>query len=206
VIAGADCTRTAPAAERNKGPILAVLRYVLPETGLVLEVASGTGQHVIHFANALPTLTWQPSDPDVEARTSIRAWIAESQLTNVREPLALDVREEPWPIESADAILSINMVHIAPWAATLGLMKGAARLLGGNGVLFLYGPYRRLGQHTALSNEEFDRELRSTNSDWGVRDLEAVAEAALESGLELHDIVEMPANNLSVLFRRDRAI
>jgi SAM-dependent methyltransferase len=191
---------TAPAAERNKEPILRVLRQVLPASGLVLEIASGTGQHAVHFAAALPRLTWQPSDPDADARASIEAWRAETGLPNILAPLALDVRDHPWPIKQADALICINMVHISPWQATLELMSGAARLLGPNGVVFLYGPYRRLGRHTAPSNEAFDSDLRARNSEWGVRDLEAVADVAASHGLALQQVVEMPANNLSVVF------
>src|SRR5918993_2998870 len=154
---------TAPAAERNKEPILAVLRRVLPERGLVLEIASGTGQHVIHFAGELPHLTWQPSDPDPELRSSIRAWIAQTGLSNVRAPLELDVCRQPWPVDAADAVVCINMIHIAPWAATTALMAGAARLLPTTGVLVLYGPGRREGRHTAPSNEAFDRQLQASN-------------------------------------------
>ena len=193
---------TAPAAERNKDPILAVLRRVLPETGLVLEIASGTGQHIVHFAAALPRLAWQPSDPDPEMRVSIAAWIAETGLPNVRQPLAIDVRDEQWPVEHADAVLAVNMVHIAPWTATLGLIRGAGRLLPARGALILYGPYKRGGSHTAPSNKAFDAQLRASNPEWGVRDLEAVVDAARLQGIELEEVVEMPANNLTVVFRR----
>jgi SAM-dependent methyltransferase len=193
---------TAPAAARNKEPILAVLRRVLPETGLILEIASGTGEHVVHFAQALPKLTWQPSDPDPEMRASITAWIAETGLSNVRRALAVDVREEAWPVEHADAVLCINMVHISPWTATLGLMRGAGRLLGPGGLLVLYGPYKRLGRHTAPSNETFDAQLRASNRQWGVRDLEAVENAARVQGLWLEEVVAMPANNLTVVLRQ----
>ena len=178
-----------------------MLKRVLPARGLVLEIASGTGQHVIHFARELPHLTWQPSDPDPELRASIRAWIAQTGLSNVRVPLDLDVGRLPWPIEEADAVVCINMIHIAPWPATPALMAGAARLLSATGVLVLYGPYRREGQHTAPSNEAFDRSLRSSNPDWGVRDLEAVTEAAASHGLALQDVIAMPANNFCVVFR-----
>src|SRR4051812_47992360 len=191
----------AAAAERNKGPILTVLKGVLPASGLVLEIASGTGQHVVHFAEAMSHLTWQPSDPDPELRASIRAWIAQTGLSNVRVPLDLDVCRLPWPIEAADAVVCINMIHIAPWPATPALMAGAARLLPATGLLVLYGPYRREGQHTAPSNAAFDRSLRSSNPDWGVRDLDAVTEAAASHGLELQDVVPMPANNFCVVFR-----
>jgi SAM-dependent methyltransferase len=192
---------TAPAAERNKEPILAVLRRVLPESGVVLEIASGTGQHVVHFGAALPDLIWQPSDPRPEMRASIEAWIAETGLPNVRSPLAIDVRADEWPVERADAVICINMVHIAPWSATSGLMRGAARLLRGKGVLILYGPYRRFGAHTAPSNEAFDVQLRASNPEWGVRDVEAVSQAAEDNQFALDEIVEMPANNLTLVFR-----
>lgn len=194
--------QTAPAAERNKAPILEVLRRVLPDSGLVLEIASGTGQHVVHFARALPELTWQPSDPNPQARSSIEAWVAHERLTNVLAPLNLDVRSAGRPIERADAIMCINMTHISPWASTLGLMALAGQLLGPGGVLFLYGPFGRSGQHTAPGNEAFDRQLRNQNPEWGVRDLEAVVHAGESEGLLLADTMEMPANNLSVVFRR----
>jgi SAM-dependent methyltransferase len=193
---------TAPAAERNKDPILEVLRRVLPDTGLVLEIASGTGQHIVHFGAALPKLAWQPSDPDPEMRASVAAWIAETGLPNVRQPLAIDVRDEQWPVEHADAVVSINMIHIAPWVATVGLMRGAGRLLPANGALVLYGPYKRGGCHTAPSNAAFDAQMRASNAEWGVRDLEAVVDAARPQGLELEEVVEMPANNLTVVLRR----
>jgi SAM-dependent methyltransferase len=192
----------APAPERNKGPILDVLQRVLPQTGLVLEIASGTGQHVAHFAAALPNLTWQPSDPDTRGHESIRAWT--EALPNVRAPLVLDV-QRPWPLTHADAIVCINMIHISPWEATLALIDGAARVLPQGGVLFLYGPYRRFGQHTAPSNAAFDASLRATDPAWGVCDLEAVEERAEAVGLRVDEIVEMPANNLSVVFRKSPA-
>jgi SAM-dependent methyltransferase len=194
--------RSAPAVARNRDPILEVLRSALPETGRVLEIASGTGEHIVHFARALPTLEWQPSDPSGDARQSISAWIAASGLTNIGEPLALDAANSDWPMEAADAILCINMVHISPWEATRGLMRGADRLLGPGGLLYLYGPYRREGRHTAPSNAAFDADLRARNLEWGVRDLEAVAAEAAANGLMLDRVVEMPANNLSLLFVR----
>ena len=190
------------AAERNKEPILAVLRRVLPPAGLVLEIGSGTGQHVACFAKGLPALTWQPSDPDAPARDSVRAWIAHEQLANVRDPVELDVTRSPWPLPRANAVISINMIHIAPWAATEGLISGARDLLPPGGVLFLYGPYRRGGQHTAPSNEAFDARLRADNAAWGVRDLEAVLALAAAAGFAPTEIVEMPANNLSVVLTR----
>jgi len=201
VSARTEVPLTAPAAERNKDPILAVLKRVLPSSGTVLEIASGPGQHVVHFARALPALTWQPSDPDPEMRASIRAWIAGSGLPGVRAPLDLDVHAQPWPVESADAVACSNMIHIAPWSATTALMGGVARILAPGGVLVLYGPFRQAGRHTARGNEAFDRSLRASNPEWGVRDLEAVVTIASSAGLALEDVVAMPANNLSVLFR-----
>jgi len=194
--------RHTPAAERNRDPILAVLRRVLPAEGLVLEVASGTGQHAAWFAAALPDLDWQPSDRDAEARASIAAWCA--GVANVRAPLAIDAARGDWPIVRADALLCINMVHIAPWPATVGLMAGAGRLLDAGAPLVLYGPYRRDGRHTAPSNEAFDLDLRRRDPTWGVRDLEAVAGEAERHGFDLDEVVEMPANNLTVVFRRRR--
>jgi SAM-dependent methyltransferase len=191
--------RTAPAAERNKEPILGVLKRVLPARGLVLEVASGSGQHVAHFARALPALQWQPTEFDPDMLPSIAAWIEAEPLANVRAPLLLDVGK-PWPIDRADAVVCINMTHISPWQATLDLISGTARVLDSGGVLFLYGPYRRFGAHTAPSNEAFDADLRARNPDWGVRDLEAVEAVAQQQGFALKDIAAMPANNFSVAF------
>lgn len=192
--------RHAPATARNRDPILAVLRDVLPERGLVLEVASGTGEHAAAFAAALPALDWQPSDPDAEARASIDAWCAHT--SNVRPALALDAAAADWPIDRADAILCINMVHISPWAATEGLMAGAERLLAPGAPLYLYGPYRRAGVPTAPSNEAFDADLKARNPAWGLRDLADVTALASARGLLLDRVVDMPANNLSVVFRR----
>lgn len=190
------------AAERNKGPILDVLARVLPRRGVVLEVASGTGQHVVHFARALPDLTWQPSDPDPELLESIALRIREERLANVNPPVGLDVASLPWPLQRADAIVCINMIHVAPWSATLALLEGAKALLPARHVLFLYGPYRRFGQHTSGSNEQFDCDLHARNPEWGLRDLEAVSEAAASRGLVLAEIVAMPANNFSLIFGR----
>jgi SAM-dependent methyltransferase len=198
----------APAAERNRGPILAVLERVLPaaekagNTGTVLEIASGTGQHAVHFAAAFPQCIWQPSDADEEARASIAAWTAHSGLTNIRAPLALDVREASWGIDAADAIVCINMIHISPWASTQGLIEGARRLLQPGGVLYLYGPYRRGGAHTADSNAAFDRQLRQRNPEWGVRDMEDVVALADAAGFAHDEPVAMPANNFSLVFRK----
>ncbi|KVW25900.1 SAM-dependent methyltransferase [Burkholderia ubonensis] len=193
---------SAPAAERNRGPILNVLRRVLPARGDVLEIASGTGQHVVHFAAGLPGLHWRPSDPDAQARRSIAAWIAQAGLSNVDAPLAFDVRDAAWPFAALDAIVCINMIHIAPWACAEALFAGASRVLRPGGVLVLYGPYRREGRHTAPSNAAFDAQLRSRDPSWGVRDLETVVALGLDRGLDCIEVVEMPANNLSVVFRR----
>src|ERR1041385_92818 len=172
-------------AERNKGPILDILARVLPRKGVVLEVASGTGQHVLHFAKALPGLAWQPSDPDPELRESIALRVKEQQLANVNRPIDLDVTRLPWPLQTADAVVCINMIHVAPWSATLALFEGAKALLSTQGVLFLYGPYRRFGRHTSQSNAQFDLDLRRHNPEWGLRDLEAVSDLATDTGFIL---------------------
>ncbi|KAA0683060.1 DUF938 domain-containing protein [Roseomonas genomospecies 6] len=195
-----DSRRHAPATERNRAPILEVLRRTLPPQGLVLEVASGTGQHAAAFAGALPGVIWQPSDPDPALRDSIRAWAAAATLPNLREPLDLDAASAGWPIRSADAVVCINMIHIAPWQAALGLFAGAERLLPAGGPLLLYGPFRRGGRHTAPSNAAFDADLKARNPAWGVRDLDAVERAA--AGFTLAEVAEMPANNLTVVLRR----
>ncbi|CAA9263248.1 MAG: SAM-dependent methyltransferase [uncultured Acetobacteraceae bacterium] len=196
--------RHAPATLRNRDAILAALKRHLPARGAVLEVASGTGEHAAHFAAALPRLAFRPSDPDPGARASIDAWAAEARLPNLRAALALDVSAPGWERAAgeADAVLCINMVHIAPWAATVGLMRGAAGLLPAGGVLCLYGPFRREGRHTAPSNAAFDADLRASDPAWGVRDLEAVAAEAAANGFAAPMVEEMPANNLFVAFRR----
>ncbi|HEX8625448.1 MAG TPA: DUF938 domain-containing protein [Allosphingosinicella sp.] len=193
--------RSAPATERNREPIGAVLREVLPERGTVLEVASGTGEHAVYFAGLFPNLVWQPTDPEAAALDSIRTWRAQEGPANLLEPLPLDAAAGVWPVGSADAILCVNMVHISPWAATEGLMRGAGRLLGADAPLILYGPYRRAGVPTAPSNEAFDESLKARNSQWGLRDLEAVEAEAAKHGLRLERVVEMPANNLTLVFR-----
>lgn len=195
----------APSAARNAGPIVEVLRTVLPEAGRALEIASGTGQHVVAFARAFPGIDWQPSDPEPQARASIAAWVAEAGVANVRPALDLDMTRPDWDAGAEgplEAIVCINMVHISPWAACQGLIQGAGRLLGAGGLLYLYGPYKRGGRHTAPSNEEFDRSLRQRNPTWGVRDVDDVAACARARGLVLAGTVDMPANNLSVIFRR----
>ncbi len=194
--------REAPAAARNRQPILDVLQPRLPARGLVLEIASGTGEHVVHYAAARPGLVFQPSDPDAGARASIDDWVRTLGLDNVRPALEIDVTKSTWPVERADAVLCCNMIHIAPWEAAVGLVTGAARLLPSGGPLFLYGPYRRGGRHTSPSNEAFDSDLKRRNSAWGVRNLEDVIELAESRGFSAPEIVEMPANNLSLLFKR----
>jgi hypothetical protein len=194
---------TAPAVARNRDTILAVLREVLPAAGTVLEIASGTGEHAVHFAAALPHLAWQPSDPDAEARGSIAAHAAQAALANLLPPLELDASAPLWPITRADALVSINMIHISPWRAAQGLMAGAARLLSAGAPLYLYGPYRQHGLHTAPSNAAFDESLRARDPEWGVRDLDEVVALAAAHGFALQRTVPMPANNLSVVFHRN---
>src|SRR6202142_3638792 len=172
----------AAATERNRDPILEVLRGVLPLTGLVLEIASGTGQHVAYFARALPALRWQPSDASSSHLESIRAWSAASGANNIASPLVLDVDRVPWPIAHADAVMSINMIHIAPWSAAEALFQGAARLLPVAGVLYIYGPFKRGGRHTAPSNQGFDERLRGEDPRWGVRDVDELAVLASSNG------------------------
>lgn len=197
-----DLRLFAPSAARNREPILDVLRRHLPPRGTVLEVASGSGEHCVSFAEALPALTFQPSDPDPSARDSIDAWVRTLAVGNVRPALDLDAASSHWPIPSADAVLCINMIHISPWRASEGLVRGAARILPAAGLLYCYGPYRREGRHTADSNAAFDRDLRSRNADWGVRDLEAVSDLAVAAGFSEPMIEPMPANNLSLIFHR----
>ena len=197
-----DARRFAPAVARNKAAITEVLARHLPAAGLVLEIASGSGEHALHFAAHFPALSFQPTDPDAAALASIAAWRAEAQIPNLLPPLALDVMADTWPAQKADAVLCINMIHIAPWEATAALMRGAARVLPRDGALFLYGPFMRGGQHTAHSNAEFDAGLRAQDAQWGVRDLEAVAESASAAGFAAPVVEEMPANNLSVILRR----
>ena len=193
---------SSPAALRNREPILAVLRQHLPQPGEVLEVASGSGEHAAWFAAALPEVTWRPTDRDDASLASIAAWREQAGVADLLEPLRLDAASEPWPVEQADAVVCINMIHIAPWAAAEGLMRGAARVLPSGGVLFLYGPFRVGGEHTAPSNAAFDDSLRARDPAWGVRDLDEVAALAQANGLSLRTRVAMPANNLSVVFAR----
>lgn len=198
-----DARRHAPAAARNREPILSVLAGALPPAGLVLEVASGTGEHAVHFARALPGVQWQPSDPDAEGRASIAAWREAEALPNLLGPLALDAAAGEWPLDRADAIVCINMIHISPWAATEGLMAGAGRLLPPGGPLVLYGPYRRAGHPIEPSNQAFDEDLRRRDPRWGLRGVEEVRDCAREHGMELETLTPMPANNLCLIFRKN---
>lgn len=196
--------RFSPAAERNRDPILAVLRTALPSTGTVLEVAAGSGQHAVYFAAALPGLTWIASDPSPEARASIADYAAEAGLPNLRGPVALDVCAPDWPQEigQLDAALCCNMVHIAPWEATLGLFAGLGSRVRPGGVVVLYGPFQRDGGHTAPSNAAFDADLKSRDPRWGVRALEDVTAVAEAAGFVRTRVEPMPANNLTVVFVR----
>lgn len=209
--------RYAPATERNREPILAVLQRVLPPTGTVLEISSGTGEHAVFFAPRLAPRRWLPSDPDPAARQSIAAWRESMPADNLHAPLILDAADPLWPVESENlrdslpvldlqrypitALVNINMIHIAPWSACLGLLAGAGRVLPPEGILYLYGPYKQGGHHTASSNAAFDASLQAQHPQWGVRDLEAVVVAAEAQGLALVETIAMPANNLSVVFK-----
>lgn len=199
---GSSKKRHAPATLRNREPILAVLSRIFQAPGLILEVASGTGEHAVYFAEHLPHLVWQPSDLDGDLLASIEAFRKEANLSNLRAPLRLDASSSEWPLDRADGLLSCNMIHIAPVEAQEGLLQGAARILSPGGALVLYGPFREGGRHTAESNERFDESLRARNPAWGVRDLDAVVKRASELGLDHVETVRMPANNLTVVFRR----
>jgi hypothetical protein len=192
-----------PATRRNRDPILAVLREVLPASGTVLEISSGSGQHVAHFAEALQNLRWQPTDIDASVFPSIAAWTG--HLDNVAPPALLDVTSDDWPLVQCDAAVCANMIHIAPWTACLGLLDGVSKRLGPAAPLCLYGPFKRGGVHTSPSNATFDESLRARNADWGVRDLDEVAREAKLRGLVLERVFEMPANNLTVIFRTERS-
>lgn len=190
-----------PASTRNREPIFQVLKDLLPKAGLVLDIGSGPGQHVAYFAPKLPHLTWQPSDPDPNYRASIAAWTAED-APMVPAPLDLDATRETWPLERADAALCINVIHIAPWEVCLGVLRGASKILSDGGLLFLYGPFMIGGRHTSEGNAAFDLELRGRDPGWGIRDLDEVALEARKNDLHLTETIKMPANNLSVVFRK----
>lgn len=192
-----------PATARNRDPILSVLKRFLPHEGHVLEIASGSGEHVVHFAQHYPRLVWQPSDLDPACLKSIQGWIDHHSLENILPPLSLDTTiKDNWPENRLDALICINMVHISPWEATKGLFQKAGELIGADGFLYLYGPYRRNGEHTAPSNIEFEHWLKAKDPRFGVRDLEEVEGEAAKNGLSLHEIIDMPANNFSLVFQR----
>jgi hypothetical protein len=204
-----DLRRYAPATERNREPILAILRQVLPPTGTILEISSGTGEHGVFMAPQLAPRHWLPSDPNPDARSSIAAWQQSTPCDNIYSPIDLDASSSHWLVESGDlpnydpivAVVNINMIHIAPRSAYLGLFAGASRILPIDGILYLYGPFKQGGVHTAPSNAAFDESLRSQNPQWGVRDLEEITAVAHSHNLELQQVYPMPANNLSVVFK-----
>ncbi|CAN5480584.1 DUF938 domain-containing protein [soil metagenome] len=201
--ASVDEKRHAPATLRNRDAITGVLLDVLPQEGLVLEVASGSGEHVLHFARAFPVLTWQPSDPDPAALSSIAAWSREAALPNVCAPVLLDAAAPDWPAARADAVLCINMVHISPWAATVGLFRGGGHVLPVGGALTLYGPFVEDGVDTAESNLAFDQSLKARDAEWGLRNVADVDGVAREFGFARMRRVGMPANNLMLMYRKD---
>jgi SAM-dependent methyltransferase len=194
-----------PSAARNRDPVLRALQAILPPRGLMLEIASGTGEHVVHFAKGLPGWRFQPTEFDEISRQSVRAWIAYEGLANIAAPITLDARADVWGVEAAsslDAILSLNMIHIAPWAAAVGLFRGAGRLLKPGGLLLLYGPFQENGVHNAPSNAAFDESLRARDPDWGVRDIADLQRLGAENGLTLRERQAMPANNQILVFAR----
>jgi hypothetical protein len=208
-----DARQYAPATERNREPILEILLQVLPESGTILEIASGTGEHAVFFASRLSPRLWLPTDANLDLRASISAWTEYNACDNVYPPLELDVRESVWAVEKGEvtqwlnrepivAIVNINMIHISPWSACVGLMAGAGRILKAGGILYLYGPFKQGGEHTAASNAAFDEYLRAQNQEWGVRNLDDVVAAARAEHFILKQIYQMPANNISVVFER----
>lgn len=195
-------SQSSPSALRNRGPIIAILRRVLPANAAVLEIASGTGEHAEHFASELPGVLWRPSEVDDHALSNIESRRLLAGLANLLPPMRLDTAQTAWPVEAVDAVVAINMIHIAPWIAAEGLIAGARRVLSSGGTLFLYGPFREGGRHTAASNAAFDENLKTRNPAWGVRDLEAVQALANRQGFDLAEKIAMPVNNLSLVFRR----
>ncbi len=195
-------TLISPSVTRNRDPILTVLRRLLPQSETVLEIASGTGEHAVYFAAALPHLQWQPTDYEEQALSSIAAHRAASGLSNLLAPLMLDAAAPEWPVKQVDAVVAINMLQVSPWRVVQGLMAGAGRVISPGGILYLYGPFKENGAHTAPGNEAFDQSLRLRNPEWGVRDIGEVADLARTYGLDLVERVVMPANNLSLVFRR----
>ncbi|MGC1271993.1 MAG: DUF938 domain-containing protein [Croceibacterium sp.] len=195
--------RHAPATDRNRDPIAAVLTEHLPPNGMVLEVAAGTGEHAVHFARCWPWLQWQPTDPDAGALASIAAWRGEAGLPNLLPPLQLDAAASQWPVQAADALVCINMIHISPIGSTLGLFAGAGRILPMGAPLVLYGPYLEADVTTAAGNLAFDADLKARNPEWGLRDLAWVDGVAASHGFSRTHRVAMPANNLTVVYRRD---
>ena len=200
---GPDARRSAPAALRNREPIVEVLREWLPDSGLVLEIASGTGEHAAFFAGQFPGLEWQPSDANAGALASIGAWREEADLANLRAPIEIDASRADWPIDRAAAVLNINMVHISPWQSALGLLDGAAKALSVGGPLILYGPWISADVETESSNLAFDADLRRRNGEWGLRKVEAFEPEARARGFALAETRRMPANNLMLLFRKE---
>jgi Protein of unknown function (DUF938) len=200
-----EAKRYAPATTRNRDAIAGVLKDILPLSGLVLEIASGTGEHIVHFAGMFPDLVWQPSDPDPAALASIAAWQSDVQSPNLLAPLKIDAAAD-WEIGHADAIICINMVHISPWSAALGLLRDASRILATGAPLYLYGPYIQNGVPTAASNLDFDVSLKSRNPEWGLRSVESMETEASNAGFDLTQVIPMPANNLSLVFRRTAEI
>jgi len=200
-----DARKSAPSTARNREPISKILQPLLPESGLVLEIASGAGEHITSLAASRGSaLEFQPSDPDEGARQSTDAWVAAMGLGNVRKAIEINAADPCWPVERADLVFCINMIHISPWVATAGLFQGASRLLPGDGVLYTYGPYKRGGVHTSAGNEAFDLDLRQRNPLWGIRDLSELTTLAASAEFGAPEIIEMPANNLSLIFRRNR--
>jgi len=198
----ADGCWHSPSADRNRLPILEVLKSLLPESGFVLELGSGTGQHVEQFAQSFPEITWQPTDMDAELRESVSRRIALGSLPNVREPIHLDALEYSWPITRADALIVINMTHVSPWPVTLSIFKNASLCLSDSGFLFIYGPFKQNHKHTSAGNQAFDMELSHQNTEWRIRNLEDLQIAAEREGLTLTEKIDMPANNFSLVFRK----